>query len=152
MTPDSKVKEGETVALEKVASKDVVAKEKVFDEKGNVTGTREVDAIRNTWKVGSVDKAQAFVYGERSEVVNKHPELAPAYGTVAAAHKFAEKQWPNSKEEQERFVAVAQIAMAERIAHGDPVPSPKIREAQLVKEKSKDQPEPSKTPEKEAAR
>ncbi|MGP5511892.1 LPD7 domain-containing protein [Pseudomonas helleri] len=149
---DSKVKEGETVALEKVASKDVVAKEKVFDEKGNVTGTREVDAIRNTWKVGSVDKAQAFVYGERSEVVNKHPELAPAYGTVAAAHKFAEKQWPNSKEEQERFVAVAQIAMAERIAHGDPVPSPKIREAQLVKEKSKDQPEPSKTPEKEAAR
>ncbi|PAB33106.1 hypothetical protein CC202_09470 [Pseudomonas savastanoi] len=148
----SKVQPGETVALEKVDTKGVVAKEKVYDEQGQLAGVRDVDAIRNTWKVGSVDKAQAFVYGERAEVVNKHPDLAPAYGTVAAAHKFAEKQWPNSKEEQERFVAVAQIAMAERIAHGDPVPAPKIREAHVVKEKEKGQPEPSKAPEKEAAR
>ncbi len=151
---DSQAKPGETVALEKVASKEVTAKEKVLDDKGQVVGSRDVDAIRNTWKVGSVDKAQAFVYGERSEVVGKHPELAPAYGTVAAAHKFAERQWPNNKEEQERFVAVAQLAMAERIAHGDPVPAPKIREAQVVKQQGKEQEqaEPRKAPQREAAR
>lgn len=151
---DSQAKPGETIALEKVASKDVTAKEKVFDDQGQQIGTREIDAIRNTWKVGSVDKAQAFVYGDRSEVVGKHPELAPAYGTVAAAHKFAERQWPNNKEEQERFVAVAQLAMAERIAHGDPVPAPKIREAQLVKQQGKEQEqaEPRNAKQREAAR
>ncbi|MNJ45993.1 hypothetical protein D3C77_411120 [compost metagenome] len=87
-------------------------------------------------------------------MVGKHPELAPAYGTVAAAHKFAERQWPNNKEEQERFVAVAQLAMAERIAHGDPVPAPKIREAQLVKQQGKEQEqaEPRKAKQREAAR
>ncbi|HFF5988760.1 TPA: LPD7 domain-containing protein [Enterobacter hormaechei] len=151
---ESQAKPGETIGLEKVDTKGVVAKEKVFDDQGKVVGSREVDAIRNTWKVGSVDKAKAFVYGDRSEVVNKHPELAPAYGTVAAAHKFAEKTWPNSKEEQERFVAVAQLAMAERIAHGDPVPAPKLREAVVVKQQGKEQqqPEPRKGAQKEAAR
>ncbi|NBB13570.1 LPD7 domain-containing protein [Pseudomonas sp. SLFW] len=151
---DSQAKPGETIGLEKVETKGVVAKEKVFDDQGKVVGSRDVDAIRNTWKVGSVDKAKAFVYGDRSEVVNKHPDLAPAYGTVAAAHKFAEKTWPNSKEEQERFVAVAQLAMAERIAHGDPVPAPKLREAVVVKQQGKEQqqPEPRKGAQKEAAR
>lgn len=151
---ESQAKPGETIGLEKVDTKGVIAKEKVFDDQGQVVGSRDVDAIRNTWKVGSVDKAKAFVYGDRSEVVNKHPDLAPAYGTVAAAHKFAEATWPNNKEEQERFVAVAQLAMAERIAHGDPVPAPKLREAQVVKQQGKDREpaEPRKAAQKEAAR
>lgn len=137
---ESGVKVGSNVALERVETKDVIAKEKVFDRDGKFTGeTRDVDAKRNTWKVGSLDKAQAFAFGDREEVVKQHPELAPAYGTVAAAHKFAEKHWPNSKDAQERFVAVAQQTMTERIAHGDPVPAPKIREAQLAKQQGKDQ-------------
>lgn len=146
---ESGVKVGSNVALERVETKDVIAKEKVFDRDGKFTGeTRDVDAKRNTWKVGSLDKAQAFAFGDREEVVKQHPELAPAYGTVAAAHKFAEKHWPNSKDAQERFVAVAQQTMTERIAHGDPVPAPKIREAQLAKQQGKDQerPEPPSDP------
>ncbi|WP_122564112.1 LPD7 domain-containing protein [Pseudomonas viridiflava] len=151
---EGQAKPGETVALEKVASKDVVAKENVVDEKGNIVGTRDVDAIRNTWKVGSVDKAQAFVQGDRSEVVAKHPELASAYGIIAAAHKFAEQTFPKNKAEQERFVAIAQADMAERIAHGDHVPSLKIKEAKVVKEQGKDQDrgEPAKPSDREHAR
>ncbi|MGK9419995.1 LPD7 domain-containing protein [Pseudomonas cedrina] len=149
---EGKVVPGENVVLEKVETKGVIAKEKVFDEQGNQTGTRDVDAIRNTWKVGSVDKAKAFVQGDRSEVVEKHPELAPAYGTVAAAHKFAQQAWPNSKSDQERFVAVTQAAVAQSIAHGDEMKAPKIREAKIVKEKGQDLPKADKPAAKEHAR
>jgi hypothetical protein len=126
------VQKGEKVALEKIDREPVIAKEKVFDKQGNQVGNREVDAIKNRWSVGSLDKAEAFVSGDRTEVVKKHPDLAPAYGTVAAARKFAEKNFAN-KEDQERFVAVAQQVVSEKIAHGEAVPAPKIREARVAK-------------------
>ncbi|WP_143325509.1 LPD7 domain-containing protein [Caballeronia sordidicola] len=126
------VQKGAKVALEKIDREPVIAKEKVFDKQGNQVGNREVDAIKNRWSVGSLDKAEAFVSGERTEVVKKHPDLAPAYGTVAAARKFAEKNFAN-KEDQERFVAVAQQVVSEKIAHGEAVPAPKIREARVAK-------------------
>jgi hypothetical protein len=89
---------------------------------------RDVGAHRNAWFVGSLDKAERFANGERAEVVKQHPELAPAYGTLAAARKFAEKQFPGNTEDQARFVKLAQQLVTERIAHGDQVPAPKIRE------------------------
>lgn len=98
----------------------------MFDQVGKEVGKRDVDAIKNRWSVGSLDKAEAFVSGDRAEVVKKHPDLAPAFGTVAAARKFAEKNFAN-KEDQARFVAVAQQVVAEKIAHGENVPAPKIR-------------------------
>jgi hypothetical protein len=136
---ESGVQKGERVALEKMSREPVVAKEKVFDQDGKEVGKRDVDAIKNRWSVGSLDKAEAFVSGDRAEVVKKHPDLAPAFGTVAAARKFAEKNFAN-KEDQARFVAVAQQVVAEKIAHGESVPAPKIREARVVKkEEQKDQ-------------
>ena len=128
---------GERVTVEKLGSKPVTAKERVFDKDGKEVGERPVDTHRNEWKVGSLEKAEAFVREDRSDVVKKHPDLAPAYGTVAAAQKFAEKQFA-SKEDQERFVAIARQVVAEKIAHGEHVPAPKIREAK-VQERPKDQ-------------
>lgn len=135
---ESSVAIGENVAVEKQGSKPVTARERVFDEKGKEVGERPVDTHRNKWFVGSVDKAEAFAQGDRAEVVKKHPDLAPAYGTVSAARKFAEKQFPDNKKDQARFVAVAQQVVAEKIAHGEPVPAPKIRETK-VQERPKQQ-------------
>jgi hypothetical protein len=125
---ESGVSSGENITVEKLGSKPVTAKERVFDDKGNEVGARSVDTHRNKWLVGSLDKAQAFTSGEREEVVKKHPELAPAYGTVAAARKFAEREWPDNKETQDRFVAATKEVLAGRIASGEQVPAPKIRE------------------------
>ncbi|WP_045756615.1 LPD7 domain-containing protein [Xanthomonas albilineans] len=132
---------GDRVAIEKVGSKSVTAKERVFDKDGNEVGERAVDAHRNRWQVGSLEKAEAFTRYDRAEVVKKHPDLAPAYGTVAAAQKFAEKQFAN-KEDQARFVSIARQVVAEKIAHGENVPAPKIREAKVQgrpKDQGKDQ-------------
>lgn len=134
---ESGVAIGDRVAIEKVDSKSVTAKERVFDKDGNEVGERAVDAHRNRWQVGSLEKAEAFTRNDRAEVVKKHPDLAPAYGTVAAAQKFAEKQFAN-KEDQARFVSIARQVVAEKIAHGENVPAPKIRQAK-VQDRPKDQ-------------
>lgn len=134
---ESGVAIGDRVAVEKMGSKPVTAKERVFDNDGKEIGERPVDTHRNRWQVGSLEKAEAFAREDRAEVVKKHPDLAPAYGTVAAAQKFAEKQFAN-KEDQARFVAIARQVVAEKIAHGENVPAPKIREAK-VQERPKDQ-------------
>lgn len=128
---------GDRVAIEKVDSKPVTAKERVFDKDGKEVGERAVNTHRNRWQVGSLEKAEAFTRDDRAEVVKKHPDLAPTYGTVDAAQKFAEKQFAN-KEDQARFVAIARQVVAEKIAHGENVPAPKIREAK-VQERPKDQ-------------
>ncbi len=125
---ESGVSIGETIAVEKLGSKPVTAKERVFDKDGNEVGARSVATHRNEWLVGSVDKAQAFANGDREDVVKKHPGLAPAYGTVAAARKFAEREWPDNADMQERFVRTTKEVIAERIAYGEHVPAPKIRE------------------------
>ncbi|QIE18161.1 LPD7 domain-containing protein [Xanthomonas oryzae] len=134
---ESGVAIGDRVAIKKVDSKSVTAKERVFDKDGNEVGERAVDAHRNRWQVGSLEKAEAFTRNDRAEVVKKHPDLAPAYGTVAAAQKFAEKQFAN-KEDQARFVSIARQVVAEKIAHGENVPAPKIRQAK-VQDRPKDQ-------------
>ena len=88
--------------------------------------TKREEAIRVM-----VDKAETFTNGDRTDAMKKYPDLAPVYGTVAAAYKFAEQQFPDSKENQARFMAIARQVVAEKIAHGEPVPTPKIREANV---------------------
>ncbi len=80
------------------------------------------------WCVGSLDKAAAFAQGERAAVVQRYPELAPAYGTVAAAQKFAERHFPGH---EERFVAIGKQIIAAKIARGEHVAAPDIRETKV---------------------
>lgn len=130
---EANVKVGETVVAEKTGAKPVTATERQFDEKGEEIGARLVDAQRNSWHVGSLDKATAFLSGERSKVVAQHPELAGAYGTVALAQKFAEKNFAEAGDRQ-RFVDVAKAVVAEKIAHGASVPAPRLKVAERVQE------------------
>lgn len=133
---ESNVQIGENVSVEHQGKKPVTAKEKVYDKAGNVTGERDVETHRNKWLVGSVDKAQAFATGDRAEAVAKHPDLAPAYGAVAAARKVAEQAWPGNKQEQDRFVSATVQVLTDKIAAGEEVPAPKIRETITKEQKA----------------
>lgn len=71
-----------------------------------------------------VAKAKAFEEGEPATVVKKYPELAKAYGVVAAARAFASEKLPEASRNE--FVEMAKRHMAEKITTGQQIHGPKI--------------------------
>ncbi len=69
-------------------------------------------------------KAKAFQEDEPALVVKKYPDLAPAYGVVAAAEAFATDRLP--EEAREEFVQMARRHMVEKITSGTQIRGPKI--------------------------
>lgn len=66
-------------------------------------------------------KAAAFIKEKPSFVVKKHPDLAPVYGTLAAAELFAAKHLPGH---EAQFLAIAKEFIAAKIVSGEKVPAP----------------------------
>jgi hypothetical protein len=73
-------------------------------------------------------KAQSFDKEKPSFVIKKHPELAPAYGVIDAAKKFAESNLP--EEAKEEFVGLARRHVMNKIMSGAAVVGPKVYTAQ----------------------
>lgn len=71
-----------------------------------------------------VAKASAFEKDKPSFVLKNHPELAPAYGVVDIARKFAEAHLP--EEAREEFVGLARRHVIQKIVKGEAVKGPKI--------------------------
>lgn len=71
-----------------------------------------------------VAKAKAFEEGEPATVVKKYPDLAKAYGVVAAARAFASEKLPEASRNE--FVEMAKRHMAEKITTGQQIQGPKI--------------------------
>lgn len=71
-----------------------------------------------------VAKAKAFEEGEPATVVKKYPDLAKAYGVVAAARAFASEKLPEASRND--FVEMARRHMAEKITTGQQIHGPKI--------------------------
>ncbi|MFJ1472194.1 LPD7 domain-containing protein [Massilia orientalis] len=71
-----------------------------------------------------VAKASAFEKDKPSFVLKNHPELAPAYGVVDVARKFAEAHLP--KDVREEFVGLARRHVIQKIVTGEAVKGPKI--------------------------
>lgn len=74
-----------------------------------------------------IAKAQTFEKEKPSFVIKKHPELAPAYGVIDAAKKFAESNLP--EEAKEEFVGLARQHVINKIMSGDAVVGPKVYSA-----------------------
>ena len=72
-------------------------------------------------------KARSFEKDKPAFVVKKHPDLAPAYGVVDAAKKFAETNLP--EEGREEFIGLARRHVMQKIIGGEPVKGPKIYRA-----------------------
>ena len=71
-----------------------------------------------------VAKAKAFEEGKPATVVKKYPDLAKAYGVVAAAKAFASEKLPEASRDE--FVEMAKRHMAEKITTGQQINGPKI--------------------------
>lgn len=141
---EAKVQKGDRITLEYKGKEEVVVTAPVRDKDGKVIGEQEILTHRNTWQV---EKADAFRNKPREDVVKEHPDLAPAYGTLAAAKKFAEAQWPQDKGMQDRFVATTQSVLADKIERDEKVPAPKLVERVQAQTAERD-----KTQEREAER
>lgn len=94
----------------------------------------DVDARRTA-------KANAFGNGKPIIAIKKHPDLAPAYGVVDAAKKFAEKYLPESARAE--FIGLALRHVMNKIMSGEPVPGPKVYMAPLSAKKRTDAREPA---------
>ena len=75
-------------------------------------------------KAELVAKASAFEKDKPSFVLKNHPELAPAYGVVDVARKFAEAHLP--EDAREEFVGLARRHVIQKIVTGESVKGPKI--------------------------
>jgi hypothetical protein len=75
-------------------------------------------------KAELVAKASAFEKDKPSFVLKNHPELAPAYGVVDVARKFAEAHLP--EDAREEFVGLARQHVIQKIVTGESVKGPKI--------------------------
>jgi len=71
-----------------------------------------------------VAKASAFEKEKASFVLKNHPDLAPAYGVVEVARKFAEAHLP--EDAREEFVGLARRHVIQKIVTGEIVKGPKI--------------------------
>jgi len=69
-------------------------------------------------------KARSFDNDKPSTVVKKHPDLAPAYGVIDAAKKFAESNLPETAREE--FVGLARRHVLNKIISGDAIVGPKV--------------------------
>jgi len=75
-------------------------------------------------KAELVAMASAFEKDKPSFVLKNHPELAPAYGVVDVARKFAEAHLP--EDAREEFVGLARRHVIQKIVTGESVKGPKI--------------------------
>lgn len=71
-----------------------------------------------------VAKAKAFEEGKPAFVVRKYPDLASAYGVVAAAKAFASEKLPEASRDE--FIEMARRHMTEKIAAGQQIQGPRI--------------------------
>jgi hypothetical protein len=71
-----------------------------------------------------VAKARTFESDKPAFVVEKHPDLAPGYGIVDAARKFAEANLPESAREE--FIGLARRHVMQKIIAGENIKGPQI--------------------------
>jgi hypothetical protein len=88
-------------------------------------------------KAELVAKASAFEKDKPSFVLKNHPELAPAYGVVDVARKFAEAHLP--EDAREEFVGLARRHVIQKIVTGESVKGPKIYVAHARSKQAPDQ-------------
>jgi hypothetical protein len=77
-------------------------------------------------QIGPATRARvaAFLYADAELVIDQYPDLAPAYGTVNAARKFAERNFPGH---EKQFVALAIDVVVSKIERGDSIPDPGLK-------------------------
>jgi hypothetical protein len=128
------VEKGRIPGLGKVtASPSVAASGRHQSDPGNAEARLNVPPVPTAELIA---KASAFEKEKPSFVLKNHPELAPAYGVVDVARKFAEAHLP--EEAREEFVGLARRHVLQKIVTGEAVKGPKIYVAHAKSRKASD--------------
>jgi len=115
------------------ASPSVAASERPKSGHRSAEITPKAPSVPNA---ASIAKASAFEKEKPSFVLKNNPELAPAYGVVDVARKFAEAHLP--EEAREEFVGLARRHVLQKIVTGEAVKGPKIYVAHAKSRKASD--------------
>jgi hypothetical protein len=126
---------GDEVVLQKTGRDLVTVKRMDWDDKGRLTGQKDVETHRNRWVIEKTDffaeRAQAAQVVRDSTIdprtaVREHPELAGTYLNLRAAELAAERL--RDPEDRRRFVALLRSALADEIERGEPLQPVRLRE------------------------
>lgn len=132
---ESGAKAGDKIAIAYEGKKKVTVVVPIRNDKGEVTGEREIQTHRNSW---NVKMAEAFATKSPEEAVKKYPELAGAAAAISAIEKKIEADGLTPEQRTVVMNHVQEKAM-NSISRGA-IPQVKVRkEVQRQKQVDQDQ-------------
>lgn len=126
---------GDEVGLRAVRQDAVKVKTPERDAEGKVIGEKDLETHRNRWIVEKRGFFESRAEAARTlrdptvdpkQAVKRHPELVGTYLQVHAA-ELAARQF-RDPQDQQRFVAQVRSALADAVAHGEPLQPVRLRE------------------------
>lgn len=120
---DSQAKVGQHIELKNLGKQPVSVCANLRDDDGKVVGKQTLAAHRNQWEI----KADSFRSEEPKQAIKAHPDLVGAYAILRAAQVVADQNF-QSREDRERFMALAKETVARQMAERQGVPAVRIRE------------------------
>lgn len=133
----SGVQVGDMVTVRSLGAKPVSVDAPRHDEAGRVVGHETVATRRRTWQVEKPEfveqqaaKAAAFRDDAvpRTRLVEEHPDLTSAVVGLWLGEQFAARRIERP-EDRKRLVALVRQRLAEAIERGEPIDTPKVRQA-----------------------
>ena len=131
----SKPQIGDEIALRRTGAERVTVQRKDRNEKGEVTGEREVGAERNRWVLEKREFLETRAVAaetlrnpsvDRRKGAREHPELVGTYLQLRAAELAAKRI--RDPEDQKKFVALVRQALADSVARGEPLQPVRLRD------------------------
>ncbi|WP_198266668.1 LPD7 domain-containing protein [sulfur-oxidizing endosymbiont of Gigantopelta aegis] len=132
---ENKIEPGQEISLKNEGRKPVTIKEPIRNEKGEITGHKEIQTNRNIWEL----KADKIRHSEPEDLAKEHPDLINEIAAIKVAEKFSQDKF-NNTEDQQRFVSSVRENLAKNLEQGQQDISVKINEQQQVKQKTREEP------------
>jgi Large polyvalent protein-associated domain 7 len=131
----SKPQIGDEVGLRRTGADRVTVQRKERDKEGKVIAEQEVGTERNRWVIEKREFFQSRAAAadtfrnatvDRRQGARTHPELVGTYLQLRAA-ELASKRI-RDPEDQKKFVALVRQALADSVAHGEPLQPVRVRD------------------------
>ena len=126
---------GDAIGVRATRQDTVTVKAPERDADGLVVGEKSLQTHRNRWiiekreffesRAAAAQKVRDGSVAAR-EAVKVHPELAGTYLYLRGAEEIAQRRI-RDPEDQRKFVAIVRSALAQSVAHGEPLPPVRLR-------------------------
>jgi putative DNA primase/helicase len=146
---------GDAVGLRAIRKDAVTVKTPERDANGHLIGEKDLQTHRNRWVIEKREFFDARATAAETirnaaiaprAAVKEHPELAGTYLYLRGAEEIARRRI-RDPQDQRRFVDTVRGALAESVAHGEPLPTVRLRERSVERPERKPirNPEPAPT-------